>query len=56
MWLVRRLAPDFQTIAEFRRDKGGPIVAFRALVLIVGIRPIRSAAFGARRFEPPNCG
>ena len=25
MWLTGRLAPDFKTIADFRRDNGGPI-------------------------------
>jgi len=25
MWLVRRLAPDFKTIADFRRDNGSAI-------------------------------
>jgi transposase len=34
MWLVRRLAPDHKTIADFRRDNGAAIVgACRALVL-----------------------
>jgi transposase len=27
MWLVNRLAPDFKTIAEFRRQNGGPLRA-----------------------------
>lgn len=35
MWLMRRLAPDFKTIADFRRDNGPAIVgASRAFVLI----------------------
>jgi transposase len=25
MWLIRRLAPDFKTIADFRRDNGAAI-------------------------------
>jgi transposase len=34
MWLLRRLAPDFKTIADFRRDNGTAIVGTcRALVL-----------------------
>lgn len=34
MWLVRRLAPDHKTIADFRRDNGSAIVgACRAFVL-----------------------
>jgi len=34
MWLLRRLAPDFKTIADFRRDNGVAIVgACRAFVL-----------------------
>jgi transposase len=33
MWLTRKLAPDFKTIADFRRDNGAGIVAAsRALV------------------------
>jgi transposase len=31
MWLLRRLAPDFKTIADFRRDNG---TAIRAINLI----------------------
>jgi transposase len=27
MWLLRKLAPDFKTIADFRRDNGKPILA-----------------------------
>jgi len=35
MWLLRRLAPDFKTIADFRRDNGAAIVgACRAFVLV----------------------
>jgi transposase len=34
-WLLRRLAPDFKTIADFRRDNGAAIVgACRAFVLL----------------------
>ncbi len=34
MWLLRRLAPDFKTIADFRRDNGAAIVGTcRAFVL-----------------------
>ena len=34
MWLLRRLAPDFKTIADFRRDNTAAIVgACRAFVL-----------------------
>jgi transposase len=34
MWLLRRLAPDFKTIADFRRDNGAAIIgACRAFVL-----------------------
>ena len=33
MWLIRRLAPDHKTIADFRRDNGAAIVgACRAFV------------------------
>lgn len=35
MWLLRRLAPDFKTIADFRRDNGPAIVgSCRAFVLL----------------------
>lgn len=35
MWLLRRLAPDFKTIADFRRDNGSAIVgACRAFVIL----------------------
>lgn len=35
MWLMRRLVPDFKTVADFRRDNGSAIVgACRAFVLI----------------------
>lgn len=35
MWLLRRLSPDFKTIADFRRDNGAAIVgACRAFVLL----------------------
>ena len=33
MWLLRRLAPDFKTIADFRRDNGAAIVAAGLMVL-----------------------
>ena len=58
MWLVRRLAPDFKTIADFRRDNGAAIVGTcRAFVLFCrDPGPIRGAAGGARRLEVPRCG
>lgn len=35
MWLLRRLCPDFKTIADFRRDNGSAIVgACRAFVVV----------------------
>jgi transposase len=35
MWLLRRLSPDFKTIADFRRDNGMAIVGVcRAFVLL----------------------
>ncbi|MDR6954342.1 transposase [Ancylobacter sp. 3268] len=37
IWLARRLAPDFKTIADFRRDNGPALVgACRAFVLCAG--------------------
>ncbi len=45
MWLLRRLAPDFKTIADFRRDNGAAIVgACRASVLFCRDQGL----FGAR--------
>ena len=35
MWLLRRLCPDFKTIADFRRDNGTAIIgACRAFVMV----------------------
>jgi transposase len=44
MWLMRRLAPDFKTIADFRRDNGAGIVKVcRAFVLFCRERQVFSA-------------
>ncbi len=57
MWLLRRLAPDFKTIADFRRDNGGAIGGpAEPLCYSVGIRAYSRRASGARRFEVPSCG
>jgi hypothetical protein len=34
MWLTRRLAPDFKTIADFRRDHGDAIAVCREFVVL----------------------
>src|ERR1700678_4117484 len=48
MWLVRRLAPDFKTIADFRRDNGAAIVgACRAFVMFCRDQGLFTARLGA---------
>src|ERR1700732_1400494 len=55
MWLLRRLAPDFKTIADFRRDNGTAIVgACRALVLFCrdqGLFTARLVALDGSKFR-----
>ncbi|CAM5320568.1 IS1182 family transposase ISPsy6 [Aquamicrobium terrae] len=55
MWLLRRLAPDFKTIADFRRDNGPAIVgACGAFVLVcrdVGLFAARLIALDGSKFR-----
>src|SRR6202008_495078 len=55
MWLLRRLAPDFKTIADFRRDNGAAIVgACRAFVLFCrdqGLFTARLVALEGSKFR-----
>lgn len=55
MWLLGRLAPDFKTIADFRRDNGGAIVgACRAFVLLCrehGLFTARLVALDGSKFR-----
>lgn len=55
MWLVRRLAPDHKTIADFRRDNGAAIVgACRAFVLFCrdqGLFTARLLAIDGAKFR-----
>ncbi len=55
MWLMRRLAPDFKTIADFRRDNGAAIVgACRAFVLLcrdAGLFAARLVALDGSKFR-----
>jgi transposase len=55
MWLVRRLAPDFKTIADFRRDNGAAIVGTcRAFVLFCrdqGLFTARLVALDGSKFR-----
>ena len=55
MWLLRRLAPDFKTIADFRRDNGAAIVGTcRAFVLFCrdqGLFTARSVALDGSKFR-----
>jgi hypothetical protein len=59
MWLTGRLAPDFKTIADFRRDNGKGIrnVCRRFVMLCRELKlftdwaqSVRSADFGPRRW------
>lgn len=55
MWLLRRLTPDFKTIADFRRDNGASIVgACRAFVLFCrdqGLFTARLVALDGSKFR-----
>lgn len=55
MWLLRRLAPDFKTIADFRRDNSAAIVgACRAFVLFCrdqGVFTARLVALDGSKFR-----
>ncbi|HEX5421853.1 MAG TPA: IS1182 family transposase [Gammaproteobacteria bacterium] len=55
MWLLLRLAPDFKTIADFRRDNGAAIVgACRAFVLFCrdqGLFTARLVALDGSKFR-----
>jgi len=55
MWLLRQLAPDFKTVADFRRDNGPAIVgACRAFVLIcrdAGLFSARLVALDGSKFR-----
>jgi transposase len=55
MWLVRRLAPDHKTVADFRRDNGAAIVgACRAFVLFCheqGIFAAKLVAIDGSKFR-----
>jgi len=55
MWLLRRLCPDFKTIADFRRDNGVAIVgACRAFVMLcqeAGLFAARLIALDGSKFR-----
>ena len=55
MWLLRQLAPDFKTIADFRRDNGAAIVgSCRAFVLFCrdqGLFTARLVALDGSKFR-----
>ncbi|MCQ9147709.1 IS1182 family transposase [Ochrobactrum sp. BTU2] len=55
MWLMRQLAPDFKTIADFRRNNGPSIVgACRAFVLLcrdTGLFNARTVAIDGSKFR-----
>ena len=60
MWLLRRLSPDFKTIADFRRDNGIAIVgACRAFVLLcrdAGLFTARLIALDGSKFRAVASG
>lgn len=60
MWLLRRLAPDFKTIADFRRDNGPAIMgACRAFVLVcrdAGLFAARLVALDGSKFRAVASG
>ena len=60
MWLLRRLSPDFKTIADFRRDNGMAIVgACRAFVLLcrdAGLFTARLIALDGSKFRAVASG
>jgi transposase len=55
MWLLRRLAPDFKTIADFRRDTGAALIGTcRAFVLFCrdqGLFTARLVALDGSKFR-----
>lgn len=68
MWLVRRLAPDHKTIADFRRDNGAAIIGtcrafvlfcrdqglFTARLIAIDGAKFRAAASGIRIMDRPQ--
>jgi hypothetical protein len=58
MWLTGRLAPDFKTIADFRKDNGPPIRATcRRFVLLcrdLGLLSVGSVAKDGSKFKAVN--
>lgn len=55
MWLLRRLSPEFKTVADFRRDNGAAIVgACRAFVMLcrdAGLFQARLVALDGSKFR-----
>lgn len=60
MWLLRRLSPDFKTIADFRRDNGVAIIgACRAFVMLcrdAGLFTARLIALDGSKFRAVASG
>jgi transposase len=58
MWLTGRLAPDFKTIADFRRDNGSAIIAtcrqFVTLCRSLGLFAHAAAAIDGSKFKAVN--
>src|SRR6186997_2090361 len=58
MWLTGRLAPDFKTIADFRRDNGPAICAACAQFIVIcrdlGLFSRRLAAIDGSKFKGVN--
>ena len=57
MWLLRRLSPDFKTIADFRRDNGSRSSGHAGpSCCCAGSGTIHGPAGGSRRLEVPGGG
>ena len=60
MWLLRRLAPDFKTVADFRRDNGAAIVGVcRTFVMLcrdAGLFTARLIALDGSKFRAVASG
>ncbi len=58
MWLMENLRPDFKTIADFRKDNGGPIkqtvVRFRLWCLAEGLYGREMVAVDGSKFKAVN--
>ena len=57
MWLLGKLAPDFKTIADFRRDNGKPIrEVFREFTVVCRRLELFGGAVGGDRWQQVQSG